>query len=86
MGDLSKLSDAIDQNSKNVREASTAMRAAGEMITALRSENAALKAALEEGCKVLESNTTAIVDTVWVSDGRPETLLDHFRAALAKAQ
>ena len=41
--------------------------------------------ALLEGCRVLETNMTAIVDTVWVSNGAPETLLDHFRAAIAKA-
>jgi hypothetical protein len=41
-----------------------------------------LREALEEVCLVLESGAPAIVDTVWVSSGLPETLLDHCRAAL----
>jgi hypothetical protein len=52
-----------------------------EVLT-LRRRMAKLKAALEEVCTVLETNVTAIVDTVWVSDGSPETLLDFCRAAL----
>lgn len=39
--------------------------------------------ALEEVCRVLQSDTSAIIDTVWVSTGAPETLLDHCLSALA---
>lgn len=41
-----------------------------------------MREALEEVCRVLESNDSAIVDTIWVSTGQPETLLDHCKAAL----
>jgi chromosome segregation ATPase len=50
----------------------------------LRRRNARLRDGLLEVCRVLETNTTAIVDTVWVSDGSPETLLDRCLAAIAE--
>lgn len=45
-------------------------------------ENIRLRAALNEVVQVLTTNTWAIVDTVWVSDGSPETLLDRCCDAL----
>lgn len=44
-----------------------------------------LMAALLEVVAVLGSNPSSICDTVWVTGNRPETLLDHCRAAIAKA-
>ncbi len=41
-----------------------------------------LKDALKEVIKVLESEDPAIVDTVWVSTGQPETLRDHCHHAV----
>lgn len=41
--------------------------------------------ALREVERVLTTSSSAIVDTVWVSDGSPETLLDHVLAAISKA-
>jgi len=52
----------------------------------LERQNAELLAALKEVCAVLESETQAIVDTLWVSGGRPETLLDHCREAIRRAE
>jgi hypothetical protein len=40
------------------------------------------KNALREVVKVLESNSSSITDTVWVTGNAPETLLDHCKAAL----
>ena len=52
----------------------------------LERQNAELLAALKEVCTVLESETQAIVDTLWVSGGKPETLLDHCREAIRRAE
>jgi len=41
--------------------------------------------ALQEVCRVIESNPSAITNTVWVTGNSPETLYDHCRAAIAKA-
>jgi len=51
-------------------------------IAVLKSDNATMKAALLEVIKVLESDDTSIVDTVWVSTGQPETLRDHCHHAV----
>jgi hypothetical protein len=44
-----------------------------------------MMAALDEVAHVLDGNSSAIVDTVWCSDG-PETLLDRVQAALDAAR
>jgi hypothetical protein len=44
-----------------------------------------MRAALEEVVRVIERGSPAITDTIWVSDGTSETLLDHCLAALEKA-
>jgi DNA repair exonuclease SbcCD ATPase subunit len=48
--------------------------------------NDKMREALEEVCRVLESNDSAIVDTIWVSTGQPETLLDHCKEALSQSE
>lgn len=53
-----------------------------ETIAALKSDNETMKTALIEVIKVLESDDPAIVDTVWVSTGQPETLRDHCHHAV----
>lgn len=55
-------------------------------IEELRRLNADLLEALEEVVRVFESNPPSISDTVWVTGGSPETLYDHCRAAIAKAE
>ena len=42
--------------------------------------------ALKEVVRTLESDAVSICDTIWVSNGSPETLYDHCRAAIAKAE
>ena len=57
-----------------------------ELIAYLRnhcSDFIKLMEAAEEVVKVLDSDDKAIVDTVWVSDGMPETLRDRVDEALA---
>ena len=40
--------------------------------------------ALKEVVAVFDSNPSSIVDTVWVTGNRPETLYDHCQDALAQ--
>ena len=51
-------------------------------LVSLNSNIETLKQALLEVIKVLESDDSAIVDTVWVSTGQPETLRDHCHHAV----
>ena len=51
-------------------------------LVSLNSKIETLKQALLEVIKVLESDDSAIVDTVWVSTGQPETLRDHCHHAV----
>ena len=64
------------------RECLTISQETDETIATLKSDNATMKAALIEVIKVLESDDPAIVDTVWVSTGQPETLRDHCHHAV----
>ena len=57
-----------------------------ETIRALLEELDALRDAVQETVRVLESEPSVISDTVWVTDGLPETLLDRCLAALAQHQ
>lgn len=52
----------------------------------LKEINDELLEALEEVVRTLESDASSICDTIWVSNGSPETLYDHCRAAIAKAE
>lgn len=53
-----------------------------EKLVVANAEIETLKLALLEVIKVLESDDPAIVDTVWVSTGQPETLRDHCHHAV----
>lgn len=57
-----------------------------DRVVSARRRMAILRSALEEVCVVLQTNNTAIVDTVWVSSGQPETLLDRCLAAIDTAR
>lgn len=60
----------------------TISRETDETIATQKAEIETLKLALLEVIKVLESDDSAIVDTVWVSTGQPETLRDHCHHAV----
>lgn len=67
---------------KKERDWLTISQETDEVIATLKSDNETMKAALIEVIKVLDSDDSAISDTVWVSDGRPETLRDHCYTAV----
>lgn len=68
-----KLGKMIEQKE---RDWLTISQETDETIASLRADNDVMKAALLEVVKVLESDDPAIVDTVWVSSGQPQTLRD----------
>jgi hypothetical protein len=51
-------------------------------VVTLQEECDRLREALQEVCRVFESNPASICDTVWVTGNSPETLYDRCRAAL----
>lgn len=53
-------------------------------IRALLADLERAEKALREVVAVFDSNQSSIVDTVWVTGNRPETLYDHCQAALAQ--
>ena len=53
-------------------------------IRALLADLERAEKALREVVAVFDSNPSSIVDTVWVTGNRPETLYDHCQAALAQ--
>jgi histidinol-phosphate/aromatic aminotransferase/cobyric acid decarboxylase-like protein len=61
-------------------------KASAAELRRLHEVNQELIEALEEVVRVIESNPPAISDTIWVTNGSPETLYDHCQAALAKAK
>lgn len=52
---------------------------------ALRDAAPQLLDALVEVVRVFDSNPSSIVDTVWVTGGKPETLYERCQAAIAQA-
>jgi len=79
MFDSLKLTVVGAQNALPMEEAATELRRLHEV-------NQELVEALKEVIRVIESNPPSITDTVWVTNGSPETLYDHCQAALAKAR
>ncbi len=69
-----KLGKIVEQKE---RDWLTISQETDEIIATLKADNEVMKLALLEVVKVLESDDPAIVDTVWVSTGKPETLRDH---------
>ena len=79
------LAAEVSRLTENQRLQDSATAAVMERNENLTARVAELERALAEVCTVLESDIKAIVDTIWVSTGAPETLLDHCRAALDNA-
>lgn len=65
-------------------------RAVGELrgpeaqVAVLLADYDRMREAVQETVRVIESNPSSITDTIWVTGGLPETLLDRCRAALAQ--
>jgi hypothetical protein len=68
-------------NAEYIVAACNAMPALLSTLAALREENARLVSAISEAIKTIETSP-AIIDTVWVSTGLAETLVDHLAATL----
>lgn len=76
---LGKLAMQWRESAENLQLALNIEREAREV-----AENnvAVMSSALKEVIKALESDNPAIVDTIWVSTGQPETLRDHCHHAI----
>lgn len=74
-----KLGKMVEQKE---RDWLTISQETDEIIATLKADNEVMKLALLEVIKFLESDDAAIVDTVWVSTGQPETLRDHCFSAV----
>lgn len=76
------LRECLNSRDQMERDFLTINREWDEEKPVYKAEIETLKAALMEVIKVLESENPAIVDTVWVSSGQPETLRDHCHHAV----